>query len=139
MLEYILETIDKKFVLNEENCSYFINDEEEPISGIEIEDIIKLLNESDEVLFLKEYYDQGCEACENNKREESQYYDYLEYHFYVFAKDGNYVISSISKEYAETSYTRLVNDKIVDASYIVSITACISCGEYSIELEQGTF
>ncbi|PKM53599.1 MAG: DUF3785 domain-containing protein [Firmicutes bacterium HGW-Firmicutes-5] len=130
---------DKKIILDSEKCSIFLNDEDNPLSGITVEEILELLHDNDLVDFSMEYYDQGCEACHNNKSDKSNSYRFLEFHFYLFAKAGKYVMSSLSKAYEEKTLPRLLNEGIVDGTYIVSINVCEVCGDYTIELEYGLF
>jgi len=127
---------EKTYDLAEGNCKYFINDEEKPVKGIDIPDILKLLNNHDEVDFAVEYYDQPCENCLTGKAKKAQYFSFLEYHFFIYTKNGAYVISNISKEYENTSYNKLLSKGEVDNSYIVSVVVCVHCGDYSIEISQ---
>lgn len=126
---------EKSFELGEGNFDYFLNDEEKPVSGIEREEVIRLINEADEVSFSLEYYDRPCGKCLKGKAEKEKYFRFLEYHFFIFTKEGNYVTSNISKDRNE-SFTRMFSKGIVDDSYIVSIMVCENCGNYSIEIEQ---
>jgi hypothetical protein len=127
---------EKEYELREDNCDYFANDEEHPVSGIELEDILQLLNESEEVDFDIEHYAQHCENCMSGKEERSKSFKFLEYHFYIFTKKGGYVISTISKEYVDMTFNRLLKQGKVDNSYIVSVIVCEKCGSYSVEIEQ---
>jgi hypothetical protein len=127
---------DKTYELGEDNCDDFLIDEEQPVTGIDKEEIIKLLNEGAEVDFDVVYYAQRCESCNSANQEKAKAYKFLEYHFYIFTKNGEYVISTISEEYKNTSFTRLSNAGKVDDSYIVSVIVCVDCGNYSVEIEQ---
>lgn len=127
---------DKTYELGVNNCDGLLNDEEQPVTGIDIPDIITLLNEGEEIDFDVEYYGERCENCNSADQEKSKAYKYLEYHFYIYTKNGEYVISTISKEYKNTSFNRLSNAGKVDNSYIVSVIVCIDCGNYSVEIEQ---
>lgn len=129
---------DKIYELGEENFNGLINDDENPVIGFEVSDILDLLNQHDEVDFNMEYYKQPCENCLWGKEEKAKYFNFLEYHFYIFTKDGEYVISNISKEYENTSFKRLLNAKRVDNSYIVSVMVCANCGDYSVDIEEVT-
>ena len=52
----------KEFTLNEEKFLEFINDEEQPVEGINLEKILTLLNENkNNIEFEKSYYDEPCE------------------------------------------------------------------------------
>ncbi|MFA6940285.1 MAG: DUF3785 family protein [Clostridiaceae bacterium] len=126
---------DKEYTLSEENLEYFQNDEENPVTGIDADIIISLLNERNDAEFTTEYYDLPCSICKNGKENKSKYYDYLEYHFYIFTKESKYVISSISKEYEGNSLDNMLKSRLVDNSCLVSITVCKNCGSYSIGLE----
>ncbi|MFZ5944971.1 MAG: DUF3785 family protein [Bacillota bacterium] len=136
MSNYRFAYNEKAYDLSEENCSYLINDEEYPVEGIEVSHILELLNQGEEVVFDLKYYGQPCQNCLAGKEEKAKHFKFLEYHFYIFTKKGEYVISSLSKEYASTSFTRLIKNRKIDKSFIVSVIVCINCGEYSIEIEQ---
>lgn len=125
---------DKEYELKEENCECFINDEEKAVNGFEISDVIELLNGVKEVNFDLEYYGEPCENCYDGEKQKS--YKYLEYHFYIFTKDSDYITSSISSEYENTSFNKLLKEKKVDNSYIVNVIVCEDCGDYSIEVEE---
>ena len=127
---------DKEYELGENNCSYVINYEEHPVTGIEKETVIDLLRQGEAVEFTVEYYDQPCGNCLSGKKEKAKYFKFLEYHFFIFTKKGRYVISSISQEYSGKSFNSLIKAGIVDNSYVVSAAVCVECGEYSIEIEQ---
>lgn len=139
MATYTFTNESKEIVLSTDKCSYFVNDEERPIEGIDIGSILELLNGSELVEFHREYYDVACESCHSNRREGGKYYDYLEFHFYLFSKDSNFVMSSLSESYKDTTLPRLLKEGIVDGSYIVSINVCDRCGVYSIDIEYGLF
>ncbi|KUO75284.1 MAG: hypothetical protein APF77_22495 [Clostridia bacterium BRH_c25] len=136
MKKYSFVYNNKEYELGEDNCSYVINDEEHPVAGIEGPDIIELLCGQETVDFGIEYYDTPCQNCLAGKKEKSKYFKFLEYHFFIFTKEGRYVISNISKEYEDTSFNRLVKKGIVDNSYVASVAVCVECGDYSIEIEQ---
>lgn len=127
---------NKEYELGEDNCSYVINDEENPATGIERSDILELLGQQETVDFDLEYYDQPCQNCKAGKKEKDKYFKFLEYHFFIFTKKSRYVISSISKEYEDISFSKLLKQGIADNSYIVSVMVCSECGDYSIEIEQ---
>lgn len=127
---------NKEYELGESNCSYMLNDEENPVEGIERDAVLGLLAGSEAVAFDVDYYDQPCQSCLAGKKEKEKAFRFLEYHFFIFTKKGRYVISNLSDDYKDTSYNRLLKEKTVDNSYVVSIAVCIACGDYSIELEQ---
>jgi hypothetical protein len=125
---------DKEYVLSEENLEYFQNDEEIPVMDIDADTIITLLNGKNDVEFTTEYYDLPCSACGYGKGNKSKYFDYLEYHFYIFTKEAKFVISSISHGYEEITLNNMLKSGAVDNSYLTSIVVCKNCGSYSIEL-----
>ncbi|MBU5483196.1 DUF3785 domain-containing protein [Clostridium sp. MSJ-11] len=128
---------DKAYELSKDNCDYiFLSDEENEITGIELSDILELLNGCMKVSFDSAYYSQPCEKCLYGKEEKLKYFNFLEYHFYIFTKDNKYVISSISKEYEDTSFSQLLKLGKIDNSFIVMIMVCENCGAYAIEIEQ---
>lgn len=126
----------KEFILDEENLLDVINDEENPLKGLEIEDIINLLKESPDVDFDKAYYSTPCEECNSNFKDSKKESEYLEYYFYIYSKDSNYVISTISKEYENKTYNRMEIMGEVDNSYIVTIIVCANCSKYLVQIEQ---
>lgn len=126
---------DKTYELGEGNLDYFLNDEEKPVRQIDLAKIMTLLNEAEDVSFSLEYYDSPCDNCLKGKAEKEKYFKFLEYHFFIYTKDGTYVISNISKDRKE-SFTGLLNKGLVDDSYIVSIMVCENCGNYAVEIEQ---
>lgn len=127
---------EKDYELTTENCEYFLNDEESEVKGIDLGKILELLSQCENVDFSQEYYDVPCESCKTGTEEKAKQFDFLEYHFYIFTKDGNYVSSSISKDYEANSYGKLVRLGKFNNSYIVSVIVCKYCGSYSIEIEQ---
>ncbi|MCC0642820.1 MULTISPECIES: DUF3785 domain-containing protein [unclassified Clostridioides] len=126
---------DKEYSLKEDNCSALINDEESPIQGISIPKIIEILNESEEVDFDIEYYQEACPLCLEGVKEKKKFFPFLEYHFYIFSKDGKYVISNISNDYKGMSFNKLSRANKVDNSYIVSVIICENCQDYIIQIE----
>jgi hypothetical protein len=127
---------NKEYELGEDNCSYVINDEEHPVIGIERSDILELLGQQETVDFGIEYYDHPCQNCLAGKKEKDKFFKFLEYHFFVFTKKDKYVISSISKEYKDSSFSKLLKQGAVDNSYITSVIVCSECGDYAIEIDQ---
>ena len=63
MSEYKFTYEDTEYVLNENNCSELINDEEKPVKGITVDNILNMLNEADDVDFDIEYYQEACPEC----------------------------------------------------------------------------
>ncbi|SHJ63776.1 Protein of unknown function [Geosporobacter subterraneus DSM 17957] len=127
---------EKTYILSQENCSGLINDETDPVKGIGIKEILDLLKGQEEVDFDIAYYGEPCSNCLAGKAEKLKYFPFLEYHFYLFTKAGEYVTSSISKDYEGTSFDKLLKEKKVDNSYIANIILCTNCGDYTIEIEQ---
>lgn len=126
---------EKEYILSQENCSGLVNDDEKPVKGIEISDVIDLLNSSDKVDFDIEYYQEACPECLAGVKEKQKFFGFLEYHFYIFTKNGEYVISDISSDYQGLSFNKLSRQNKVDDSYIVSIIVCESCQDYTVQIE----
>lgn len=63
MSEYKFNYEDTEYVLNANNCSELINDEEKPVKGITVDSILNMLNEADDVDFDIEYYQEACPEC----------------------------------------------------------------------------
>ena len=132
-MEYTFNFDNKNFILSNNNCEgLFFGDEE--LCGVNIDLILDTLNNSDKVNFSKEYYTGKCECGKQEQLNKS--YCYLEFHFYIYTKDGNYVINTLCKEYENTSYNKLSSIGKVDNSYIVNVTVCPCCGTFSIEIDQ---
>ena len=135
MSEYRFIYKDIEYVLNTNNCSELINDEEKPVKGIIVDNILNMLNEVDEIDFDVEYYQEACPKCLAGVKEKQKFFGFLEYHFYILTKDGDYVISDISKAYKGLSFNKLSRQGKVDDSYIVSIIICEKCQDYIIQIE----
>ncbi|WP_296647521.1 DUF3785 family protein [Romboutsia sp. 13368] len=135
MTEYKFTYEDIEYILNEKNCSELINDEEKPVKGITVENILNMLKESESADFDIEYYQEACPECLAGVKEKQKFFGFLEYHFYIFTKKGEYVISDISKEYEGLSFNKLSRQGKVDDSYIVSIIICEKCQDYIIQIE----
>ena len=135
MTEYKFNYEDIEYILNEKNCSELINDEEKPVKGITVEHILNMLKESENVDFEIEYYQEACPECLAGVKEKQKFFGFLEYHFYILTKKGEYVISDISKEYQGLSFNKLSRQGKVDDSYIVSIIICEKCQDYIIQIE----
>ena len=114
MSEYKFTYEDTEYILNANNCSELINDEEKPVKGINVDSILNMLNEAD-LSYCVEYTNLD--------------------HFYILTKKGEYVISDISKEYKGLSFNKLSRQGKVDDSYIVSIIICEKCQDYIIQIE----
>lgn len=126
---------DTEYILNANNCSELINDEEKPVKGITVDSILNMLNEADDVDFDIEYYQEACPECLAGVKEKQKFFEFLEYHFYILTKNCEYVISDISKEYKGLSFNKLSRQGKVDDSYIVSIIICEKCQDYIIQIE----
>ena len=120
-MEYRFTFEGREYKLNKENLDYFINDEENPIKNID---------------FSKEYFDMPCGECKDGLREKKKFFAFLGYNFYIYTKNGEFVISSIDKEYEGLSFNRLQKAGKVDNSYIVLVNVCKHCGSYSVEIEE---
>lgn len=127
---------NKEYILTKENCEGIFLDEENEVTGLSLDIILNALNEGEEVIFSNEYYAGKC-SC-NTQEELNKSYRYLEYHFYIYTKNNEYIINTISNEYKGTSFNKLFNSGKIDDSYIVSVTVCPNCGVYSISVEQCT-
>lgn len=136
MKDYKFVYNNKEYVLGEENCNCLINDEEHPVIGIEGENIIELLCQQEMADFDIDYYDQPCQNCFDREKEKNKYFKFLGYHFFIYTKEGKYVISDISKEYEGLTFSKLLKQGVVDNSYIVNLIVCFECGDYSIEIEE---
>jgi hypothetical protein len=135
-MEYKFIYNEKEYTLNMDNLDSFANDEEVPVEGIDEEQLLELMSGSDSVEFDVEYFGAPCPCCDYEKAEKPKAFKFLEYRFYIYTKEGKYVISSISKEYENTSYNKLTKAGKVDNSYVVSVIVCIGCGKYVMEIEQ---
>jgi len=134
MSEYKFTYDEKEYILNKDNCSGLINDEEKPVKNIELTSIIELLRENDNN-FDVEYYQEACPECLAGVKDKEKFFPFLEYHFYVYTKNQEYVISDISKDYEGLSFNKLSRANKVDDSYIVSIIICKNCGDYIVQIE----
>lgn len=126
---------DEEYLLNQDNCSGLINDDEKPVKGITAFKILEILNNSQDIEFDMEYYQEACPECLAGVKEKQKFFGFLEYHFYIFTKKGEYVISDISEEYKGLSFNKLYKQNKVDDSYIVSIIVCEKCKDYVIQIE----
>ncbi|VYU01789.1 DUF3785 domain-containing protein [Clostridium tertium] len=135
-MEYKFIFNNKEYVLSEDNLEYFANDEEKELKNIEVNDILNLLKNSEEVDFQSAYYESCCSNCKAGKEEKKKVFDFLEYYFYAYGKDGKFVTSSIDNEYDKKSFTRLSMEGVVDTSYLVTIMVCRHCSTYAIEIEE---
>jgi hypothetical protein len=135
-MEYKFSFDGKEYKLGEDNLEYFANDENEELNGIDVDKILELLSNSDEVDLQNAYYESCCSNCKAGKEEKKKVFDFLEYYFYAYGKDNNFITSSIDSEYNKKSFTRLSREGVVDKSYLVTIMVCKHCGTYAIEIEE---
>ena len=135
MNEYKFNYEGKEYILYQKNCSDIINDEEKPVKGTSLDKILNILNESDDIDFDIEYYQEACPECLAGVKEKQKFFGFLEYHFYIFTKNGEYVISDIDKDYQGLSFNKLSRSGKVDDSYIVSIIVCENCQDYIVQIE----
>ena len=133
-MDYKFVHDSKEYILAEENCEgIFFNDQNE-ITGLSVDIILSALNDGEEVNFSNEYYSGKC-SC-NTQDQINKSYRYLEYHFYVYTKNNEYVLNTLGEEYKTTSFNRLFSLSKIDDSYIVNVTVCPNCSTYSIEVDQ---
>lgn len=125
---------NKEYILTQENCEGIFFDEESVVKGLSIDIVLDALNEGEEVNFSNEYYAGKC-SCDTQEQINKSY-RYLEYHFYIYTKNNEYVINTLCNEYKNTSFNKLFSLGKIDDSYIVNVTVCPNCGNYSIDLEQ---
>lgn len=126
---------EKEYLLEDEKLVDFFNDEENPIENIDANKILNILD-GRELDFEKSYYSSPCAGCFDKEAGRQKAYPFLEYHFYLYTKDKEVVISSLQTEEENTSFVRLKLNGKVDNSYIVSVIVCMECGEYTIEIEE---
>ena len=126
---------DKTYKLDKTNCSGLINDEEKPIKNIDLEKILTLLSNNKNDEFEIEYYQEACPECMAGVKEKQKFFSFLEYHFYIYTKNSEYVISDIEKDYEGQSFNKMSRSKLVDDSYIVSIIMCDNCSDYIVQIE----
>lgn len=133
-MEYKFVYDNEEYILTQENCEGIFFDEDNEIIGLSVDVILNALNEGEEVNFSNEYYAESC-TC-NTQEQINKFYRYLEYHFYIYTKNNEYVISTLSNEYKNTSFNKLFSLGKIDNSYIVNVTVCPNCGTYYINVEQ---
>ncbi|MFR5563415.1 MAG: DUF3785 family protein [Clostridium sp.] len=135
-MEFTFKYYEKEYILNNDNLEYFENDEVNPLDDINEEKVIEILNNAENVEFSKAYFDLLCSKCKAGVEEKKKFFDFLELNFYIYAKDGKFVISTLDKKYEGLSYNKLQKSGKVNQSYIVIIDVCKNCGNYSIEIEE---
>ncbi|WP_250674897.1 DUF3785 family protein [Paraclostridium ghonii] len=135
MNSYKFNFREKECELNANNCSGLINDEEKPISNIDLNEVLRLLIQDKNIDFDLEYYQEACPECLSGVKEKQKFFGFLEYHFYIFTKNSKYVISDIDTDYEGLSFNKLSKAGKVDDSYIVSIIICEHCNDYIVQIE----
>ncbi|GAB6167842.1 hypothetical protein JCM1393_03020 [Clostridium carnis] len=135
-MKYKFNFDGKDYELREDNLESFINDEEFELENIDTKKILEILSSSTKVDFIPAYYETCCEECKAGKEEKKKVFDFLEFYFYGYSKNGKFITSSIDDDYEGKSFTRLYREGVVDCSYIITIIVCRSCGTYSIEIEE---
>ena len=135
MSKYSFVYKENEYTIDSEKCGEFFNDEEKPVSGFDVEEAFRLLNEAKNMEFEMEYYQEACPECMAGVKEKRKFFKFFEAHFYIFTKNGKYVISDIDKEYNGKSYNKLSRAGKVDTSYIVSIIICAECMDYIVQVE----
>lgn len=133
-MNYKFISDNKEYILTEENCQgiFFYDDNE--VKGLSVTTVLNALNEGEEVSFSNEYFADKC-SC-NSQEQVGKYYRYLEYHFFIYTKNNEYVINTLSEEYKNTSFNKLFSLGKIDDSYIVNVTICPVCSSYYIGIEQ---
>ncbi len=126
---------EKEYNLTKENLIDFYNDEEKEVSGIDEDKILTLLENLEFIDFEEQYYQEACGECLNGVKEKQKFFEFLEYHFYIYTKNGEYIISDISKEYEGLSFNKLLRKKEVDDSYIVSVMVCSNCSKFVLQID----
>ena len=63
MSEYKFTYEDTEYILNANNCSELINDEEKPVKGINVDSILNMLNEADDVDLFSYILKVICRVC----------------------------------------------------------------------------
>lgn len=125
---------DVEFILSEDKLAFIENEE---VEEFDLEKVLDIFIEGkDKLDFDYEYYIDKCEECGGGTAVDKRHYRFIECHFYVFTKENKYVISNISKEFEDTSYSKLIRENKIDNSYIVSVIICEECKSFSIEVEQ---
>ena len=97
-MEFTFKYYEKEYILNNDNLEYFENDEVNPLDDINEEKVIEILNNAENVEFSKAYFDLPCSKCKAGVEEKKKFFDFLELNFYIYAKDGKFVISTLDKK-----------------------------------------
>lgn len=126
---------DKEYFLEEKNCIDFYNDEEKEVFDFDLKKVLEILKNKEDIDFDEQFYQEACPSCLNGVREKQKFFEFLEYHFYIFTKNQKFVISDIQKEYSDLSFNKLLKKNQVDDSYLVSVIVCKNCGDYIVQIE----
>ena len=97
MLKFVYD--EKEYVLEKDKNVCFLNDEEKPVEGISLDDILNMIDNLEEIDFDTQYYKEACVECLDGVKEKQKFFAFLEYHFYIYTKDQKFIISDIQKEY----------------------------------------
>ena len=65
------------------------------MDDINEEKVIEILNNAENVEFSKAYFDLPCSKCKAGVEEKKKFFDFLELNFYIYAKDGKFVIDLV--------------------------------------------
>ena len=133
MLKFVYD--EKEYVLEKDKNVCLLNDEEKPVKGLSLDDILDMLGNLEEIDFDTQYYKEACVECLAGVKEKQKFFPFLEYHFYIYTKNQNFVISDIQNEYEGQSFNKLLKAKKVDDSYIVSLIICKNCQDTLIQIE----
>ena len=82
-MEFKFTFDDKEYILNEDNLEYFVNDEDNPIKDIDEKKIIEILYNSENVEFIKAFFDFPCENCNEGVAEKKKFFDLKYYYLYI--------------------------------------------------------
>ena len=134
MLKFVYD--EKEYIIEKDKNVCLLNDEEKPVKGLSLDDILDMLGNLEEIDFDTQYYKEACVECLAGVKEKQKFFPFLEYHFYIFTKNQNFVISDIQKEYEGQSFNKLLKAKKVDDSYIVSLIICKNCQDTFIQIEK---
>ena len=133
MLKFVYD--EKEYIIEKDKNVCLLNDEEKPVKGLSLDDILDMLADLDEIDFDIQYYKEACVECLAGVKEKQKFFPFLEYYFYIYTKNQNFVISDIQNEYEGQSFNKLLKAKKVDDSYIVSLIICKNCLDTLIQIE----
>ncbi|MPQ45368.1 DUF3785 family protein, partial [Clostridium tarantellae] len=119
-MNYKVNFQGKKYELNKDNLQDFFNDEIKPIKNFSIEKLIEIFNDSDKINFEQSYYKEACYNCNCEYNKDKNYFKFIEYNFYLYTKNENYIISNIEKNYEGLSFNKLFKIGKIDDSYILT-------------------